>query len=135
MTRRVSQPTPTGVLPEMTDGRAEYGRATPQKSGQKVSAFPYIGSKTFLAPWIVDHLAAHETFVVPFGGAAGVLLNKPRSRAEIFNDRDEYVVEFFEVVRDQPQALAETARNIPYSRGLYNEWTGNHVDLEARADG
>jgi len=106
----------------------EFGRATQQKSGQKVSAFPYIGSKTFLAPWIVEHLADHETFVVPFGGAAGVLLNKPRSRAEIFNDRDEYVVEFFEVVRDEPDVLAKTARNIPYSRGLYNEWSRQFRD-------
>jgi len=88
-----------------------------------VSAFPYIGSKTYLAPWIVDHLCDHETFVVPFGGAAGVLLNKPRSRAEIFNDRDEYVVEFFSVVRDDADALADAVRDIPYSRGLYNRWS------------
>ena len=94
-----------------------------QQSGRKLSAFPYIGSKTFLAPWVIDHLAAHETFVVPFGGAAGILLNKPRSHAEIFNDRDQYVVEFFEVVRDDPDALADAVRNIPYSRGLYNRWS------------
>lgn len=92
------------------------------------SAFPYIGSKTYLAPWIVDHFCDHETFVVPFGGAAGVLLNKPRSRAEIFNDRDEYVVEFFEVVRDHPDALADAVQNIPYSRGLYNSWSRRFRD-------
>jgi len=100
-------------------------------SNRQVSAFPYIGSKTFLAPWIVDHLADHDTFVVPFGGAAGVLLNKPRSRAEIFNDRDEYVAEFFEVVRDDPEALADAARNIPYSRGLYNDWSRLFRDDDA----
>lgn len=88
-----------------------------------MSAFPYIGSKTYLAPWIVDHLRDHETFVVPFGGAAGVLLNKPRSTAEIFNDRDEYVVEFFDVVRDDTEGLVEAIRNIPYSRSLYNRWS------------
>jgi len=104
----------------MTDGRSSDGS---ERSGRKLSAFPYIGSKTYLAPWIVDHLHDHEVFIVPFGGAAGVLLNKPRSRAEIFNDRDEYVVEFFEVVRDDPDALAEAVRNIPYSRGLYNRWS------------
>lgn len=95
-----------------------------------ISAFPYIGSKTYLAPWIVDHLRDHETFVVPFGGAAGVLLNKPRSHAEIFNDRDEYVVEFFEVVRDDPDALADAIRNIPYSRGLYNRWSRRFRDAD-----
>jgi len=92
-------------------------------SGRKLSAFPYIGSKTYLSPWICDHLCDHRTFVVPFGGAAGVLLNKPRSSAEIFNDRDEYVVEFFDVVRDHPETLAEKVDNIPYSRELYNKWS------------
>lgn len=87
------------------------------------SAFPYIGSKTFLAPWIVDHLRAHETFVVPFGGAAGVLLNKPRSGCEVYNDRDDHLVHFFETVRTQPDALSEAVRGIPYSRALYEEWS------------
>ncbi|QLH80961.1 DNA adenine methylase [Halosimplex pelagicum] len=99
-----------------------------ERSGRKLSAFPYIGSKTYLAPWIVDHFRDHETFVVPFGGAAGVLLNKQRSHAEIFNDRDEYVAEFFEVVRDDPDALADAVRNIPYSRGIYNQWSRRFRD-------
>ncbi|GGL55262.1 DNA adenine methylase [Halocalculus aciditolerans] len=101
-----------------------------ERSGRKLSAFPYIGSKTYLAPWVVEHLRDHETFVVPFGGAAGVLLNKPRSHAEIFNDRDEYVAEFFDVVRTEPDALASAVENIPYSRGLYNEWSRRFRDPE-----
>jgi DNA adenine methylase len=105
------------------------------RSGRKLSAFPYIGSKTYLAPWIVDNLCAHETFVVPFGGAAGVLLNKPRSHAEIFNDRDEFVVEFFETVRDDADELADAVRNIPYSRGLYNKWSRQFRDPETRLAG
>ena len=95
-----------------------------------LSAFPYIGSKTYLAPWIRDHLRAHDSFVVPFGGAAGVLLNKPRSDCEIFNDRDEFVVEFFEVVRDRPDELADAVRNIPFSRALYNRWSQAFRDRE-----
>lgn len=117
-------PSDSDQLGDEVDGGVE------QKSGRKLSAFPYIGSKTYLAPWIVDHLRTHETFVVPFGGAAGVLLNKPRSTAEIFNDRDEYLVEFFEVVRDDPEALADAVRNIPYSRGLYNRWSRQFRDPE-----
>jgi DNA adenine methylase len=87
------------------------------------SAFPYIGSKTFLAPWIVDNLRSHENFVVPFGGAAGVLLNKPRSSCEIYNDRDENLVHFFETARHHTEELAEAVRDIPYSRALYEEWS------------
>jgi DNA adenine methylase len=113
----------------VTDGGTDTGDT--KRSGRKLSAFPYIGSKTFLAPWIVEHLRDHETFIVPFGGAAGVLLNKRRSRAEIFNDRDEYVVEFFEVVRDDPEPLADAVRNIPYSRGLYNQWSRRFRDPDS----
>jgi DNA adenine methylase len=87
------------------------------------SAFPYIGSKTYLAPWIVEHFAAHKTLVVPFGGAAGVLLNKRRSACEIFNDRDGHIVHFFETCRQRPDDLADAVRNIPYSRELYDDWS------------
>jgi len=90
--------------------------------GSTFSAFPYIGSKTYLASWIVENLRTHDNFVVPFGGAAGVLLNKPRSGCEIYNDRDDAIVEFFRACREHPEALAERVRNIPFSRTTYNEW-------------
>jgi len=106
------------------------------------SAFPYIGSKTYLAPWIVDHLRSHDNFVVPFGGAAGVMLNKPRSGCEIFNDRDDHIVEFFRACREYPEELVERVRNIPFSRAFYEEcsrsfregkdWPDDTVERAAR---
>lgn len=91
--------------------------------GPTFSAFPYIGSKTYLAPWVVENLRTHDNFVVPFGGAAGVLLNKPRSGCEIYNDRDDAIVEFFRACREHPEELAARVRNIPFSRSTYNEWS------------
>lgn len=88
-----------------------------------LSAFPYVGGKTRLTGWITDHLPQHTVYVEPFGGSAAVLLNKPRSSIEVYNDLDRDVVQFFEVVREQPDELAEWARRTPYSEELHQKWT------------
>lgn len=60
----------------------------------------YHGGKFRLAPWIIGHLPAHCHYVEVFGGGAGVLLRKPRSRIEVWNDLDSQVFNFFQVLRD-----------------------------------
>jgi DNA adenine methylase len=78
----------------------------------------YHGGKWRLAPWIIAHFPAHLTYVEPFGGAGSVLMRKPRSVAEVYNDRDEEVVNLFRVLRD-PVRAAELRRLVeltPYSR-------------------
>lgn len=38
----------------------------------------YHGGKFRLAPWVVEHFPSHTCYVESFGGAAGVLMQKPR---------------------------------------------------------
>lgn len=93
-----------------------------------LSAFPYPGGKTLLTDWIIGKLPDHTVYVEPFGGSAAVLLNKPRSTVEVYNDIDGDVVHFFEVVRERPDELAEWARKTPYSEELYNDWVREYYN-------
>lgn len=78
----------------------------------------YHGGKFRLAPWVLEHFPAHTCYVEPFGGAAGVLMQKPRSYAEVYNDLDQDITSLFEVLRDDNlrQRLTEQLVLTPYSR-------------------
>lgn len=82
----------------------------------------YHGGKKLLAPWIVSHFPEHKIYVEPFGGAGSVLMAKPRSKGEVYNDLNSEVVNVFRVLRDPVQS-AELKRVIeltPYSREEFN---------------
>ena len=84
-------------------------------------ALRYHGGKWRLAPWIIENLPPHRIYVEPFGGAASVLLRKPRSYAEIYNDLDDEVVALFEVLRDPERSslLRERLRLTPFARAEF----------------
>lgn len=86
----------------------------------------YHGGKWMLAPWIISNMPAHRVYVEPFGGAASVLLQKPRSYAEVYNDRWGTVVNVFRVLRD-PELARELERQLrltPFARDEF-EQTGD----------
>ncbi|MGB3289615.1 MAG: DNA adenine methylase [Burkholderiaceae bacterium] len=78
----------------------------------------YFGGKWAIAPWVLAHLPPHRIYVEPFGGAASILLRKPRSKIEVYNDLDEEIVGIFRVVQDPAtcQALIRRLRRTPYAR-------------------
>lgn len=86
-------------------------------------ALRYHGGKFRLAPWIQQFFPAHGCYVEPFGGAAGVLLQKPRVYAEVYNDLDGDIVNFFRVIRDARMRadLIEACRLTPYAREEFDQ--------------
>lgn len=82
----------------------------------KRPALRYYGGKWNLAPWIISFFPPHLNYVEPCGGAASVLLQKPRSGLETYNDLDGNVVNFFKVLRDTPEALIGKLKLTPWSR-------------------
>lgn len=78
----------------------------------------YHGGKWRLREWVIGHLPPHQIYVEPYGGVASVLLAKPRSPVEIYNDLDERVVNVFRVLRDPAQAaeLERRLRLTPWAR-------------------
>lgn len=89
----------------------------------KGPAIRYHGGKFRLAPWVISHFPAHTTYVEPFGGAAGVLLQKPRAYAEVYNDLDGEVVNFFRVLRDPVSRaqLVMACQLTPYARAEFEQ--------------
>lgn len=95
-------------------------RKNPPRSNEAPtrSLLRYFGGKWAIAPWVMSHLPPHRVYVEPFGGAASILLRKPRSRIEVYNDLDEEIVGIFRVVQDPAkcQELIRRLRRTPYAR-------------------
>lgn len=79
------------------------------------------GGKWRLASWIISKFPPHRTYVEPFGGAASVLIKKPRAYSEVYNDLHGEVVNLFRVLQSPEKAarLRELLYLTPFSRDEY----------------
>jgi DNA adenine methylase len=95
----------------------------------------YPGGKWCLANWIIRQFPAHRLYVEPFGGGASVLLRKPRSFSEVYNDLDGQVVNLFRVLQDRSAAddLEYRLRFTPFSRQEFEKAHTDTDDLVERA--
>lgn len=83
----------------------------------------YHGGKWMLAPWIISQMPKHRVYVEPYGGAASVLMRKPRSYADIYNELDPEIVNVFRVLRDPSKAyrLLAMLKDTPFARAEFDE--------------
>lgn len=82
----------------------------------------YHGGKWRLAAWILSYFPRHRIYTEVYGGAASVLMQKPRSYSEVYNDLWGVVVNVFRVLRD-PELAARLERALyltPYARAEFD---------------
>ncbi len=81
----------------------------------------YHGGKFRLADWLIALFPEHRVYTEAFGGGASVLMRKPRSYAEIYNDLDGEVVNVFRVLQNPKRAarLEALLRVTPFARAEF----------------
>lgn len=86
-----------------------------------VNLLNYPGSKGNLAEEIIGLMPPHRSYVEPYFGSGAVFFRKARSPIETVNDLDGDVVNFFRVLRADPERMARTVRMIPFARAEYDD--------------
>lgn len=81
----------------------------------------YPGAKWGMAQEIVSLMPPHRSYLEPFFGSGAVLFNKPPSAIETVNDIDGDIVNFFTVLREQPEELARLIDLTPYARDVFDD--------------
>lgn len=81
----------------------------------------YYGSKWRLAPWIISFFPPHRLYVEPYSGGAAVLLRKPESDMEVYNDADGAIVNFFRILRERPDDLRRVIDLTPFAWSEHND--------------
>ena len=92
----------------------------------------YPGAKWGMAKQICSMMPAHRSYLEPFFGSGAVLFNKAPSAIETVNDVDGDVVNFFKVLRDNPEDLYRLISMTPYSRDVFEDAHTNRgvTDME-----
>lgn len=97
---------------------------------------PYFGGKLRLADQLVRLMPPHAHYVEPFCGSLAVLLAKPPAAHETVNDLDGDLMNFWRVLREQPEELARVCALTPHSRAEHaacREYAGPDLDPVERA--
>jgi len=89
------------------------------KRKRKLLALRWYGGKYSHLDWLLSLLPRCHHFCEPFAGSASVLLNREPSPLETLNDIDEELINFFKVLRDNPEELIQKLYLTPFSRKEY----------------
>ncbi|QMU65977.1 MAG: DNA adenine methylase [Flavobacteriaceae bacterium] len=79
----------------------------------------YYGGKQSLLNHILPLIPKHKVYTEPFFGGGAVFFAKKPVKSEIINDTNNMVVNFYEVVQTDFEALKQKIEQTPFSRTTY----------------
>lgn len=82
----------------------------------------FAGGKFNVKHKIIGIFPSHRVFVEVFGGAGHIILNKPPSKIEVYNDIDSNLVNLFEVVRNHFEEFKLKFNGLLYSAELFKKF-------------
>jgi DNA adenine methylase len=94
------------------------------------SVITSIGGKNKLAKRIIEFMPKHSIYIEPFGNTASILLQKEPVKKEVYNDINEDVVNFFNVLKTDSIALYNACKALPYSEAVYQELASSPIPSE-----
>lgn len=86
------------------------------------SSLKWIGGKSKNIDKYLEYIPDHKIFTSPFCGACHVELAKKPSRFELVNDKNDKLINFLLVLRDNPDELYKKCEALPYSESLYEKY-------------
>ena len=110
----------------------------PKNNNTKMVNSPirWVGGKKKLRKRIIEIIPEHSCYIEVFGGAGWVLFGKKPSRVEVLNDIDKEVINFFNVIKKEPQEFINTFKWELVSRAVFDDWKNtnpNALDPMTRA--
>ncbi len=93
----------TDLKTTLTKRNGKPSAITRLQRRKKLILFAWYGGKFSHLDWLLPLLPSCHHYCEPFAGSAAVLLNRPPSPIETYNDLDGEVVNFFRVLRDKGQ--------------------------------
>jgi len=90
--------------------------------------FIWCGGKSKMVDKILPLIPDSECYVEPFGGSGAILLSKPPTALDVYNDYNSGVADFYRCIQDAERCaqLVEALKHLVSSRELFNtfkmEW-------------
>jgi DNA adenine methylase len=124
------------VIKRLEDGRETVysaykllkGKQTSETEIRRIFIGHYFAGKQRLVKDIVARMPKHQCYVEVFGGFCSVLLNKPPSEVEVYNDISKDVVNLLLCIKESPLDIFSELSLLPYSRWLYEQLVGTIGD-------